>query len=169
MLSKKMEQALNNQINAELWSAYLYLSMSADFAHKGYSGFANWFDVQSREEQVHADLQIKYILSRGGKVTLQPIKEVKTEWPDLLNAFEDTLQHEKVVTKLINELYDLAVKEKDYATVSFLKFFIDEQVEEEETAKQFIDHLRMIGDSGIGIYMLDKEVKGRVFKAPVSE
>lgn len=166
MLSKKMEQALNNQINAELWSAYLYLSMSADFAHKGYSGFAHWFDIQYREEQAHADLYIKYILSRGGKVTLQPIREVKTEWTDLLNAFEDTLQHEQAVTKMINELYDLAVKEKDYATVSFLKFFVDEQVEEEETAKQFIDNLRMIGDSGIGIYMFDKEVKGRVFNAP---
>ncbi|MGL5636604.1 MAG: ferritin, partial [Bacteroidales bacterium] len=137
MLSKKMEQALNNQINAELWSAYLYLSMSADFAHKGYAGFAHWFDIQYREEQAHADLYIKYILARGGKVTLQPIKEVRTEWSDLLNAFEDTLQHEQAVTKMINELYDLAVKEKDYATVSFLKFFVDEQVEEEETAKQF--------------------------------
>lgn len=83
-----------------------------------------------------------------------------------MNAFEDTLQHEQAVTKMINELYDLAVKEKDYATVSFLKFFVDEQVEEEETAKQFIDNLRMIGDSGIGIYMLDKEVKSRVFNAP---
>ena len=163
MLSKKMEDALNAQINAEFWSAYLYLSMSANFAAKGNPGFANWFAVQFKEEQDHAMIFIKYIQSRGGRVMLQPISEVATEWDTPLAAFEDTLQHEQKVTAMINNLYALAEAENDYATRSMLGWFIDEQVEEEETAQGHIDALKMIKDNGFGLYTLDKELAARVY------
>ena len=163
MISKKIEEALNAQINAEFWSAYLYLSMSANFAVKGNPGFANWFNIQFKEEQDHAQIFIKYLLSRGGKVALSPIEAVKTEWESPLDAYKDTLEHEKKVTSMINNLYALASAENDYATQSMLKWFIDEQVEEEETAQGLIDSLTMIKDNGFGIYMLDKELSARTY------
>lgn len=162
MISEKMVAAINAQINAEYWSAYFYQSISCDLAHKGFSGFSSWFDVQFKEEQMHADKFVKYLISRGGKVELKPIEKVQTEWASLLSVFEDTLSHEMKVTKMINDIYSLAATEQDYATQSFLKFYIDEQVEEEETAKQYIDNIKMIGDNGYGIFMLDKEAKSRV-------
>ncbi len=163
MLSKKIEEALNAQINAEFWSAYLYLSMSANFASAGYTGFANWFEVQFKEEQDHAMIFIKYVQSRGGKVTLSPITEVKNAWDTPLHAFSDTLEHEKKVTAMINNLYALATEEKDYATQSMLKWFIDEQVEEEENAQEIIDNLNMIKDNGFGLYTLNKELGVRTY------
>ena len=163
MISKKIEEVLNAQINAEFWSAYLYLSMSANFAVKGNPGFANWFNIQFKEEQDHAQIFIKYLLSRGGKVVLSPIEAVKTEWESPLDAYKDTLEHEKKVTSMINNLYALASAENDYATQSMLKWFIDEQVEEEETAQGLIDSLTMIKDNGFGIYMLDKELSARTY------
>ena len=170
MISKKIEEALNAQINAEFWSAYLYLSMSANFAVKGNPGFANWFNIQFKEEQDHAQIFIKYLLSRGGKVALSPIEAVKTEWESPLDAYKDTLEHEKKVTSMINNLYALASAENDYATQSMLKWFIDEQVEEEETAQGLIDSLTMIKDNCFGIYMLDKELSARTYTqaAPLS-
>ena len=170
MISKKIEEALNAQINAEFWSAYLYLSMSANFAVKGNPGFANWFNIQFKEEQDHAQIFIKYLLSRGGKVALSPIEAVKTEWESPLDAYKDTLEHEKKVTSMINNLYALASAENDYATQSMLKWFIDEQVEEEETAQGLIESLTMIKDNGFGIYMLDKELSARTYTqaAPLS-
>ncbi|WP_165044021.1 ferritin [Dysgonomonas sp. ZJ709] len=168
MLSKKLEDALNAQINAELWSAYLYLSMSAHFAAEGKPGFANWFEIQFKEEQDHAMKFFKYIIERGGKVELKPVAEVPLSWKSPLDAFEDTLKHEKVVTGLINDLVSLAKEEKDYATESLLKWFIDEQVEEEATATSFIDSLKLIKDNGFGIYTLDKELQGRAY-SPIAE
>ena len=158
------------RFNAEFWSAYLYLSMSANFAVKGNPGFANWFNIQFKEEQDHAQIFIKYLLSRGGKVALSPIEAVKTEWESPLDAYKDTLEHEKKVTSMINNLYALASAENDYATQSMLKWFIDEQVEEEETAQGLIDSLTMIKDNGFGIYMLDKELSARTYTqaAPLS-
>ena len=147
MLSKKIEEALNAQVNAEFWSAYLYLSMSTNFAVKGNPGFANWFETQFKEEQDHALIFTKYILSRGGKVTLAPIAEVKTEWNTPLSAFEDTLAHEQKVTSMINDLYALATAEKDYATQSMLKWFIDEQVEEENNFNALLKKVRRAGDN----------------------
>lgn len=163
MLSPKLEEAINAQINAEFWSAYLYLSMSADFAAKGNPGFANWMHVQFKEEQDHALKFINFLVSRSAKVKLQPLAEVKSSWTSPLEAFEETLAHEKKVTKMINDLYALAVKEEDYATQSMLKWFIDEQVEEEETAQGLIDSLKMISNNGFGIYMLDKELASRTY------
>lgn len=163
MLNKKLEEALNAQINAEFWSAYLYLSMSSDMSDKGMAGVANWFAIQFKEEQDHAMKFFNYVISRGGKVTLKPIEKVDTEWKSPLAAFEQTLQHEEKVTYLINDLYALAEQEKDYATQSMLKWFIDEQVEEEENAKAIIDTLKLIGDNGYGLYQLDKELATRVY------
>lgn len=163
MLSKKLEDAINAQINAEFWSAYLYLSMSADFASKGLPGFANWMEIQFKEEQDHAMKFLNYILSRGGKVELKPIAKVDKTWKTPLAAFKSTLEHELVVTKLINDLYALATEEKDYATQSMLKWFIDEQVEEEENAQALIDTLTLLDGNGYGIYQLDKELATRVY------
>lgn len=168
MLNKKIENAINNQINAELWSAYLYLSMSVDCASKGLPGAANWFDIQFQEEQAHAMKLKNYVLARGGKVVLQPITEVQTEWATLLDAFKDTLAHEKIVTGLLNDIYRLALDENDFATQSMLKWFIDEQVEEEENASALIDTLNLIGDHGYGMYGFDKELTTRVFTPLVS-
>ena len=168
MLNKKLEEALNAQINAEFWSAYLYLSMSADMSDKGMSGIANWFAIQFKEEQDHAIKIFNYVFSRGGVVKLQPIDKVETKWKNALDAFEDTLEHEQKVTSMINDLYALATEEKDYATQSMLKWFIDEQVEEEESAKDIIDKLKLIGDNGYGLYQLDKELAARVYTAPAT-
>lgn len=163
MLSKKLEEALNAQVNAEFWSAYLYLSMSADFAVKGLPGFANWMKIQFQEEQDHALKFFNYIIQRGGTPDLKPIAEVDKTWKTPLEAYKSTLEHEIVVTKLINDLYALATEEKDYATQSMLKWFIDEQVEEEENAQAIIDTLNILDGNGYGIYQLDKELAARVY------
>lgn len=163
MLSKKVEEAINAQINAEMWSAYLYLSMSAWCAAQGKPGMANWYEVQFREEQDHARIFFNYVLQRGGRVELKPIDAVPTEWKSELDVFESTLAHEEKVTALINDLYALSTAEKDYATQSMLKWFIDEQVEEEDNARNMIDSLRMLDGNGYGLFMLDKELAARVY------
>ena len=147
MLNKKVEKALNEQINAEMWSAYLYLSMAAYCHSAGQPGMANWFEVQFREEQDHAKILFNFVNSRNGRVDM----------------FEDTLKHEQKVTSMINDLYALTHEENDFATQSMLKWFIDEQVEEEETAQTIIDNIKMIKDNGYGIYMLDKELGARTY------
>ena len=163
MLSKKLHEALNAQINAEMWSAYLYLSMSVEAESKGLKGFGNWFFIQFREEQDHARILMNYLLARGGQVLLAPIAEVRTSWGSQLEAFEDTLAHEKKVTAMINNLYDMAVTEKDHATASMLKWFIDEQVEEEESATTIIDSLKLVSGDKMGVFMLDKELATRTY------
>ena len=164
MLSKKVEEAINAQINAEIWSAYLYLSMSAYCHSIGQPCMANWFQVQFHEEQDHAKILFNYVNSRGGRVILKAIDAVPTEWGNILEVFENTLAHEQKVTALINNLYDIATQEKDFASQSKLQWFIDEQVEEEESAQTIIDNLRMIKDNGYGLYMLDKELGARTYK-----
>lgn len=170
MLSKKIENALNAQVNAEMWSAYLYLSMSAWCAAEGKPGFANWYEVQFREEQDHARILFNYILSRGGRVELKAIDAVQTSWKSGLDVMKDTLKHEEKVTSLINDLFALTTAENDYATQSMLKWFIDEQVEEEENARTLIDNLKMIEGNGYGLFMLDKELAARTYTqaAPLS-
>lgn len=167
MLSNEMEAAINKQINAEFWSAYLYLSMSTHFANEGLPGFANWFKVQFQEEQDHAMKFMNYLISKGNKVELKPIEKVDTSWESLLKAFEVTLNHERVVTSLINNLVSIARKENDYATENMLQWFVSEQVEEEETAQGMIDSLKLIGNNGFGIYTMDKELAQRTY-TPVS-
>lgn len=163
MLNKKVEEAINAQINAELWSAYLYLSMSAWCAANGKPGMANWFEIQFREEQDHARIFFNYVLARGGRVLLKPIDAVPTEWKSELEVYENTLTHEQKVTALINNLYTIATNEQDYASQSMLKWFIDEQVEEEENAQVIIDNLKMLNGNGYGLFMLDKDLAARVY------
>lgn len=163
MLNKKVEEALNAQINAEMWSAYLYLSMAAYCHANGNPGMGNWFQVQFQEEQDHAKIMFNYIIQRGGHVELKAIEAVPTTWENPLDVFESTLAHEQKVTSLINNLFALTTQENDYATQSMLKWFVDEQVEEEENAQNIIDNLRMIKDNGYGLYMLDKELGARVY------
>ena len=163
MLNKKVEEAINAQINAEMWSAYLYLSMAAWCHANGNPGFGKWIEVQFQEEQDHAKILFNYIISRAGKVDLKAIEEVPTQWNNLLDVLESTLAHEQKVTSLIYNLMALSEQEKDYATSSMLKWFIDEQVEEEENAQNIIDNLKMIKDNGYGLYMLDKELGARTY------
>ncbi len=166
MISKKIEEALNAQINAEMWSAYLYLSMAAWCHSNGQSGMGHWFEVQFKEEQDHAQIFFNYIVQRGGKVQLRAIDPVPTEWNNILDVFESTLKHENKVTGLINNLFALTLQENDFATQSMLKWFIDEQVEEEDNAQTIIDNLKMIKDNGYGLYMLDKELGARAYTTP---
>lgn len=167
MVSNKLEEAINKQINAELWSAYLYLSMSAHFSNKGLPGFANWFKVQFHEEQDHALKFMNYLIAKGNKVELHPIEEVDNSWETVISAFEVTLNHERVVTSLINDLVSIARSENDYATENMLQWYINEQVEEEESAQSMIDALKLIGESGLGIYTMDKELAQRSY-APLN-
>ncbi len=163
MLSKKMQEAINAQINAEFWSAYLYLSMSADAAAKGHKGVANWFQVQFREEQDHARIFINYLLARGAEVKLQPIAAVETSWESVPAMFQATLEHEKKVTALIHNLYAIAAEEKDLASMTMLNWFVNEQVEEEENAADLIFQFEQVEGNKFGHYMMDKELAARVY------
>lgn len=166
MLSKKMEDALNEQINAELWSAYLYLSMGMQFENAGLNGVANWFKVQFQEEQAHAEIFMKFVNQRGGRVLLKPIAAVDTDWATPLDAFKATLAHEQKVTALINNLYSIAEEEKDYATRERLVWFVNEQVEEEDSAQELIDKFTLIGNDGMGLYTLNQELAARAYTVP---
>lgn len=162
-ISKKVEDILNKQINAEFWSAYFYLSMSNYCNANGMPGFANWMQVQFQEETSHAMKMLDYINERGGRVILEPITEVPAEWSGVLEIFEETLKHEELVTSLINGCVNVAIEEKDHASVNFLQWFVDEQVEEEATVGEIIDQLKMFSGKGHGLYMMDKEFKTRTF------
>ena len=166
MLSKKMEAALNSQFNAETYSAYLYLSMAAYFQSISLGGFANWMRVQAQEELTHAMKFYDFINERGGRVTLTAIDAPPTKWKSILDVFEATLSHEQKVTSLINDLVNLALKEKDHASQIFLQWFVSEQVEEEDSADEIVQKLKLIGDAGGGIFMLDREFAQRTFVAP---
>ena len=122
-----------------------------------------WFEVQFKEEQDHAKILFNYVISRNGKVDLRPIEAVPTEWNNILNVFESSLRHEQTITEIINKLFALCAEENDYATQSMLKWFIDEQVEEEENVQTIIDNIKMIKDNGYGIYMIDKELGQRAY------
>lgn len=163
MISKKLQTAIGEQINAEIWSAYLYLSMSAYFERQNLRGFANWMKIQWQEEMSHAIKFFDYVHSRGGQVSLKPIAAVQIDWKNPTDVFTDTLAHEQHVTSLINNLANIAVDEKDHATNSMLQWFIAEQVEEEGNAEQILVQLKMIGDNGYGLLMLDRELATRVF------
>lgn len=163
MLSKRLEEELNKQVNAELYSAYLYLSMSAYFADQNLNGFANWMYVQFQEEQAHAMKFFNYIIDRGGKVQLMQIDEPKTEWKNIVEVFEETFAHEQKVTSLINNLVDIASEEKDHATFNMLQWFVEEQVEEEASASEILEQVKILEGRGAGLFMLDREMKQRKF------
>jgi ferritin len=166
MLSEKLYEALNAQINAELWSAYLYLSMSLDAESKGLKGVANWYQVQFKEEQDHARIFMNYVLSRDAKVELKAIDEVNTVWDSPLAMFRATLEHERVVTSMINNLASIAASDGDFATSNMLVWFINEQVEEEQNARDMIAAFDAVEGNKFGIYMLDKELATRVYTTP---
>lgn len=166
MITKTMQSAINKQINAELWSAYLYLSMSMDAEAKALDGIANWFFVQWLEEQDHARILQNYMNASGAKVLLQPIDKVETEWDDPLEMFKETLKHEKQVTEMINDLVRLAMSEGDFATLSRLQWFIDEQVEEEENARDLVDDFSRAGKDFGTILELDSRLAERGHTKP---
>lgn len=166
MLSKRLEQELNKQINAEFYSAYLYLSMSAYLADNNLSGFSNWMKVQFEEEQFHALKLYRYVIERGGKVTLESIEKPQSEWSGIIDLFDAVLEHEQKVTALINNLVDVAIQEKDHATVNMLQWFVAEQVEEEASVADLLDQLKLIDGKGSALLMLDREAKQRVFTPP---
>jgi ferritin len=161
MLSEAMQGAINEQIKNELYSAYLYLSMSAYCEANSLPGFARWLRVQSQEEVEHAMKFFDFVNERGGRVELQAIDQPPTEFESAVEIFEQTLAHERKVTVMIHRLYEIALEEKDYPAQVMLHWFIDEQVEEESNATQILDTLRMIGDKGHALVMLDKELGQR--------
>jgi len=166
MISKKMAKALNDQVKNEIFSSYLYLSMSAWATAQGLKGFANWFYVQSKEELVHAIKFYQYILDQGENVELQAINKPENDFKNPVNVFEEVLKHEQFVTKCIYQLIDLALEERDHATNAFLQWFVTEQVEEEASAKEILDQLNLTKSDGNGIFMIDKELATRTFVMP---
>jgi ferritin len=161
MLSKKMEQALNAQVNAELYSAYLYLSMAAYFESVNLSGMATWMRMQEKEETIHAMKFFDFISDRGGRVTLTAIEAPETDWKSPLAAFQAVAAHEQKVTGLINDLVKLAREENDPATEIFLQWFVTEQVEEEKSADEVVQAVKMIQDNPPAVLMLDRELGQR--------
>lgn len=163
MLSKKVEDAINKQINAELYSAYLYLAMSAFFRNMNLNGFANWMRIQNMEESTHAMKFFDFLLERGGNINLAKIDAVDAKWKDIVDVFEATLAHEREITKKINDLVEIAKSEKDNATLNLLQWFVNEQVEEEANAEEILQQLKFVKGEGHGVLLLDRELKARVF------
>ena len=161
MLSDKLRDAINEQINWELYSGYLYTAMAAYCESKNLPGFAHWMMMQSQEEIAHAMKMYAYVNDRGARVTMKAIAEPPADFKSPLGVFENTLEHEKLVTKRINDLYGLAVSEADYQTQIFLQWFVTEQIEEEKTAADTIEMLKLVGDKGQALYMADKQLGAR--------
>ncbi len=162
MLSKKLEDALNEQMNWEIYSAHIYLSMSSHFAQKGLGGIAQWMNAQYKEEMFHAMKFFDYILEAGGKAQLGQIDAPPLTWESPLAAFEEALEHERDVTARINRIADLAVEEKNHAVGIFLQWFISEQIEEEDSVGDIVDKMKLVSD-GSGLFMLDRDLGARVF------
>ena len=168
MLKEKIEKALTKHLNAEIYSSYLYLSMAAYFESINLKGFANWMRVQTQEELVHAMKFYDFIIERGGKVVLTSIEGPRTEWSSPLAVFEHAYEHEQKVTGLINTLVDLSIAEQDHATNNFLQWFVAEQVEEEASADEVVQKIKLMGDASGGLFMLDQELAQRVFTPPAA-
>jgi len=157
MLNQKIELSLNEQLNAELYSSYLYLSMAAYYESKDLPGFAHWFRVQAQEELYHSMKFLDYINERGGRVNLKGIEGPQTEWSSIEAPLEQAYEHEVMVSGLINDLVNLAIEEKDHATNNFLQWFVKEQVEEEASSSGQVQKVKLAGTEGNGIFMLDRE------------
>lgn len=167
MINEKLEKAVNEQINKELFSEYLYLSMQAYFERLGLKGFVNWMQVQVQEEHAHAMGLFDYLHQRGGVVKLEKIEKPENEWSSPLDVFENVLRHEQFVTSSINSLMDVAEETKDRAAVSFLNWYLKEQVEEEDNVGQVLATLKLIGEDKNALLLLDKDLMTRTFVAPV--
>ena len=163
MLNPKVEEAINEQINAELYSAFLYLSMSAYFQRQNLPGFAKWTYVQYLEETTHALKFFNYINERGGSVKLAAIKEPPTEWKNPVDVYDAIYKHEQLVTSLIYRIVDIAIQERDHASNNMLQWYVAEQVEEEANASLILEQLKRIGNAQESLYVLDKELGMRVF------
>ena len=161
MLSQRLQDAINGQIQHEFYSAYLYLSMSAHFEAMHLPGCARWMRLQSQEEASHAMKLFDFVLEREGRVALQAIEPPPSKFKSPLNVFQQALEHERKVTGMIHRLYELAAKENDYATQVMLQWFIQEQVEEERTANDIVEQLKMIGDQAAALFILDKDLGAR--------
>lgn len=161
MLNPEIQDAFNKQINAELHSAYLYLSMSAHFEAQSLAGMANWMRVQAQEETGHAMRFYNFINERDGRVTLTGIEGPKTEWSSSLEVFQDAYEHEQKITAMINDLSNLAASLKDHAAHNFLEWFVAEQVEEENAVRTIVDQLKLVGEDGVGQFILDGQLGQR--------
>ena len=166
MLDKKVSKLLNEQINKELYSAYLYLDMSSYFEDRGLNGFANWYMIQAQEERDHAMLFFKYLHNNGEKVTLEAIGKPDKKFKKDMDVLKAGLEHEEYVTSLINNIYDAAYKVKDFRTMQFLDWFIKEQGEEETNANDMITKMELFGSDPKGLYMLNQELAARTYSAP---
>ncbi len=169
MMNKKIEAALNDQMNFEIFSAHIYWSMAAYCDAKNLAGFANWMKVQYQEEIAHAMKFYDYIHERGGRVLMTALPELPTDWKSPLAAFENALHHEQIVTGRINDLMSLSVDEKDHATANFLQWFVAEQVEEEASVDAIVQQLTLLEGAPGGIFMLNRELSGRVFTPPAAD
>ena len=167
MITEKMQEALNGQLNKELFSSYLYLAMAAYFEAESYAGMAKWMNLQAQEEHEHALKFYDYLIKVSARVKFAAIAEPQFEWDSPAAAFQAAYEHEQFITKSINELVDLATTERDHATATFLHWFVDEQVEEEANASEIVDNFKMIGDSKSALFMLDRELGQRI-NAPES-
>ncbi len=166
MIGQKMEKALNKQINAELYSSYLYQSMNAWLSARNLPGMANWTQVQTLEEWTHAMKFYGFIVERGGRVALDAVGKPPSEWKSPLEVFENICEHEAKVTAMINDLVNLAIETRDHATNNFLQWFVSEQVEEEANADAIVKSLTLAGDKGNGLFMIDKDLAARAFIVP---
>ncbi len=166
MISKNLQKELILQLNREYHSAYLYLGMSAYCSKDGFNGAANWFLTQYQEEISHGMKLFKYLEDQDVEIELPQISAVKVEYKSLLDVFKKSLAHEQYMTKNLNILSDLAMKDKDHATYNLLQWYVSEQVEEEATVKEIIDHIKLVGDNGYGLYTIDKELSQRTFEDP---
>jgi ferritin len=166
MIGAEFEAALNTQLNRELFSSYLYLSMSAWFERIGLKGHAHWMRLQAQEEKDHADKILDYLLMRDGVVLFAGIDAPDQEWDSSLSAFEATYKHEQFVTQSINELMDVALKHSDHAGIAFLQWFVSEQVEEEATVSEIVGRLKLVEGDGRGLLMIDQELAARVYTPP---
>ncbi|MDD1774860.1 MAG: ferritin [Methanobacterium sp.] len=167
MLDKEMEAAINKQLNAEIYSSYLYLSMEAYFETIDLSGFARWMRAQAKEELDHAMKFYDYLVTRGARVTLTAIETPPTEWESTLAVFDHVYKHEQLVTGLINKLVDLSISLSDHATNNFLQWYVAEQVEEEESASGALQKVKLAGEDSSALLMLDQELGQRVYNPPV--
>lgn len=160
-MNPKIEAAFNEHLNAEFYSSYLYLSMANSFADQNLEGMNAWMKVQTDEERLHALRFLDFINDRGGRVVLEQIDKPQTDWDSPLAAFQNAYEHECLISGKINKLVDLALEESDHAANAFLQWFVSEQVEEEATALSIVDKLKLIGDNGMGLMMLDEQLGAR--------
>jgi len=168
MISKKLEEAIADQINAELYSAYLYLSMASYFDSINLGGFSNWMKAQAQEEITHAMKFYEFVSDRGGRVLMKPIDGPETNWESALAAFKHAYEHECEVSRRINNLMDLAIEEKDHMARELLHWFVAEQVEEEASADKIVQELTLVADNGHGMLMIDRELATRAFTPPAA-